>query len=448
MTAPEKKATVVAVMMGMGHLRAAYPLKHLTIDGIVVYGSERTTPKKEYRIWRKIRTSYYFFSRAGELPLIGSMVLRVMVWIQCIDPYYPRTDRSKPNVAVHYLEHQIKRNGLCSGLIDKLHFNRQPAVHTYFATAIAADRAQTANANKNYLLICDSDFNRIWVPKYPKKSNLRYLAPCTQVKRRLLSYGVRKENIFLTGFPLPKENIGSETGLEILKDDLFARLQRLDPLGKFFNIHEKSVMHWLDSVILPVVKSSCFTVTFAIGGAGAQTDLAFTILKSLQNEIRSGKIRFIMTVGIQKRIFEKVLNQVNRLGLYNDLDKGLEIVFDADPFTYLDKFNACLRRTDVLWTKPSELVFYCGLGLPIVMAPPIGTHEELNKRWLQEIHAGVKQAGPAEHCNEWLIDLRDSGRLAEAAWDGFLKVRKLGTYKIERLISQGTFDEGRTPIEQ
>jgi hypothetical protein len=82
------------------------------------------------------------------------------------------------------------------------------------------------------------------------------------------------------------------------------------------------------------------------------------------------------------------------------------------------------------------------------MAPPIGTHEELNKRWLQEIHAGVKEAGPPECCDEWLFDLRESGRLAEAAWDGFLKVRKLGTYKIEHLINNGTFDDGRTLIEQ
>jgi hypothetical protein len=156
----------------------------------------------------------------------------------------------------------------------------------------------------------------------------------------------------------------------------------------------------------------------------------------------------VVSVGIQKRVFENVLRQVNRLGLYQELNRGLEILFDPEPVSYLDKFNFCLRSTDVLWTKPSELVFYSGLGLPILMAPPIGTHEELNKRWLQEVHAGVKEAGPAKYCHEWLFDLRESGRLAEAAWDGFLKVRKLGTFKITRLMEQGTFDEGRTPLEQ
>jgi hypothetical protein len=82
------------------------------------------------------------------------------------------------------------------------------------------------------------------------------------------------------------------------------------------------------------------------------------------------------------------------------------------------------------------------------MAPPIGTHEELNKRWLQEIHAGINPPGPLECCHEWLFDLRDSGRLAEAAWDGFLKGRKLGTYKIERLVNQELFEEGQSPLEQ
>jgi hypothetical protein len=53
-----------------------------------------------------------------------------------------------------------------------------------------------------------------------------------------------------------------------------------------------------------------------------------------------------------------------------------------------------------------------------------------------------------EACGEWLFDLRENGRLAEAAWDGFLKARKLGTYKIERLIRTGEFVEGSSPLEQ
>jgi hypothetical protein len=102
----------------------------------------------------------------------------------------------------------------------------------------------------------------------------------------------------------------------------------------------------------------------------------------------------------------------------------------------------------VLWTKPSELSFYCGLGIPILMAPPIGTHEEMNRRWLRQMHTGITPPGKTEYVHEWLFDLRENGILAAAAWDGFLRVRKLGTYKIEELVRSGTFTQSLHPLEQ
>jgi hypothetical protein len=447
MTNPEPIANVIAVEMGMGHLRAAYPLRHLGVDGVLMYGSKTSAPKREYEIWRKILGSYYFFSRAGKIPLIGNFLVRFLEWMERIEPYYPRRDCSRPNFAVKYLDGLIARRGLCRALIARIRANNLPSIHTYFATAIATDR-YLDKAHGNYLVICDSDFNRVWVPKNPHSSNLRYIAPCAQVKRRLLSYGVREEKIFLTGFPLPRENIGTETGLELLKKDLFDRLMRLDPSERFFQLHRKSITHWLAPSDAPPKHDDCFTVTFAIGGAGAQTELALEIVRSLGRAISENRVRLIVSVGTNKRISEIMVNHIHRLDLQRGLDKGLEILHDADPFLFLDKFNACLRRTDVLWTKPSELVFYSGLGLPILTAPPIGAHEELNSRWLQEVQAGVSMPGPARYCHEWLFDLRESGRLAEAAWDGFLNVRTLGAFKIERLVRAETFDAGGSPLEQ
>jgi hypothetical protein len=440
------KAVVVSVLMGLGHLRAADPLRSLTADDILIYGSRDTTPLREYRLWRGIRRSYYFFSRAGGIPLIGAFLLRLLVWLQHIDPYYPRRDRSKPTLSVRYLDYLINKRGLCGGLSDALRDYRGPVIHTYFATALAFDKKGDP-AYSNYLLICDSDFNRVWVPPDPHRSSLRYCAPCTQVRRRLLSYGVPGDRIFMTGFPLPRENIGSETGLEILKADLSARLGRLDPCGKFFRTHGRSVASWLDRPE-EGPRPSRFTVMFAIGGAGAQAELACTILKSLKNAIAEGAVRLMISVGIQKRIFERIIGVIHKLGLIDEMERGIRVVFDLNPAAYLARFNACLRETDVLWTKPSELVFYSALGLPIIIAPPIGTHEELNKRWLQEIHAGIMPPGPIACSREWLIDLRESGRFAEAAWDGFLKGRKLGTFKIERLITHGTVEEGQSPLDQ
>jgi hypothetical protein len=252
----------------------------------------------------------------------------------------------------------------------------------------------------------------------------------------------------MTGFPLPKENVGSETGLEILKEDLFARLLRLDPSRKFFSYHQKSVLNWLGRESVPASQQRHFNVMFAIGGAGSQAEMVRKILRSLKDRVRTGDIQLTLSCGIQKRVFEQVLKYINEADLRGELNGSIHLIYDQDVYRYLERFNARLGRIDVLWTKPSELAFYCGLGLPILMSDPIGSHEELNKRWLMEIHAGISPPGPVEACGEWLFDLRENGRLAEAAWDGFLKARKLGTYKIERLIRTGEFVEGSSPLEQ
>jgi hypothetical protein len=445
------KAWVVTVLMGLGHLRAAYPLRDLTHEGLIIYGSRRTTLLPEYRLWRRLRRLYYASSRAGALPLIGKAMVNIMLALQRITPYYPKADQSKPNLAVRYLDRLVRKRGLCRGLREKIATAPYPVIHTFYATAIALDaleEPESESCRDHYLLICDADFNRVWVPEEPRKSRIMYLAPCTQVRRRLLAYGVPDESILMTGFPLPKENVGSETGLEILKEDLFARLLRLDPSRKFFSYHQKSVLNWLGRESVPASQQRHFNVMFAIGGAGSQAEMVRKILRSLKDRVRTGDIQLTLSCGIQKRVFEQVLKYINEADLRGELNGSIHLTYDQDVYRYLERFNARLGRIDVLWTKPSELAFYCGLGLPILMSDPIGSHEELNKRWLMEIHAGISPPGPVEACGEWLFDLRENGRLAEAAWDGFLKARKLGTYKIERLIRTGEFVEGSSPLEQ
>ena len=55
-----------------------------------------------------------------------------------------------------------------------------------------------------------------------------------------------------------------------------------------------------------------------------------------------------------------------------------------DHATYFQRFRALLAETDVLWTKPSELTFFGALGLPLLLAPPVGIHESYNLRWARE----------------------------------------------------------------
>ena len=77
-------------------------------------------------------------------------------------------------------------------------------------------------------------------------------------------------------------------------------------------------------------------------------------------------------------------------------------------YEYFSGFSEILKTTDILWTKPSELSFYTGLGLPIVIAPPIGSQEDFNRLWLQYVGGGIPQNDP-KYTNEWLFDWIRSG---------------------------------------
>jgi hypothetical protein len=81
------------------------------------------------------------------------------------------------------------------------------------------------------------------------------------------------------------------------------------------------------------------------------------------------------------------------------------------------------------------------------MAPPIGSQEVHNREWLLEIQGAMDQKDP-EYTAEWLWDLLIAGRLAECAWDGFLKARKYGTYKIMEILSTGTMERETSPLKR
>jgi hypothetical protein len=101
---------------------------------------------------------------------------------------------------------------------------------------------------------------------------------------------------------------------------------------------------------------------------------------------------------------------------------------------YFKMFNQELHNTDILWTKPSELSFYTALGIPIIIAPPVGAHEHFNDNWLRHIASGFAQDNPI-YTEEWLYYVLESGRYAQAAWDGFMRAPTMGTYRIESIIS-------------
>jgi RNA-binding protein YhbY len=428
----KEKAWILSADMGYGHQRAAYPFKDIAHQKIITINSAKANTLKEKKQWKNFKFFYEGISRIKSIPIIGSTLWAIYDNFQKISPIYPFRDLSKPTFGTKYLNTLIKK-GFLSSIINYIQKENIPTISTFFAPAIAGSKL---NLKNNYCIATDTDINRIWVSLIPKESNIIYLTPTENSTTRLLEYGIKKENVIFTGFPLPKENTGNN--LEILKNDLKSRLHNLDPKNEFKNTHHDALKQ------LSNIKSKkhTLTITFAIGGAGAQKEIAIQMIKSLKKEIKTKKIKINIVVGIRFKIKQYIDEEIEKLNLSNYRNKGITILFELNKKDYFTTFNNLLHKTDILWTKPSELSFYTALGIPIIIAPPIGYHEKLNKRWLIEMGAGIEQYDP-NYTNEWLFKLLEKGTFAEAAWRGYNKAPKYGTYNIEKII----FTKNKNKIE-
>jgi hypothetical protein len=380
---------------------------------------------------------YEFLSRAKGIPFIGNPIFNILDSFLRIPSFYPMRNLSNRTFQVNLLESSIKK-GLCSGVLKKIRSEHLPLVTSFFAPAIAADMD---GYDSIFCIVCDADLNRVWVAKEPWESRIVYFAPCGKAAQRLLAYGVPADRIFTTGFPLSVELLGNKD-LTVLKSDLAQRLFYLDPNDRFWPLHNKNVEYFLGEDNCKFNNTRKLTITYCVGGAGAQKEIGRTIALSLRKRLKAGEITLNLAAGTKELVkdyFESVKREII------DGAENINILFSEKPDDYFDEFNKSMHTTDILWTKPSELSFYSGLGIPIIMCPPIGSQEQFNTQWLYEIQAGIKQENP-EYTDQWLYDLLKNGRLAEAAWSGFLKARKLGTFKILEILDTGKMIRDDSPI--
>ena len=420
-----QKINLIAADMGYGHQRAAYPLLDIAKDNkIISINNYDGVPDWEKKYWKKSLKSYEEVSRLKKIPLLGYLVFAVMDAFQKIDPFYPKRDLSKPSTQEKFF-YQVVNKGLGKDLVEKLNKTNLPFLTTFFVAAYFAE-AQKYNGDI-YCVICDTDASRSWANMDSDDTRVIYLLPSEKVRERFIMYGVPEKNLIVTGFPLPKENIGENQ--EILKADLAVRLHLLDNKGTYFEKYSALIKNYLpeETVTRPL------TITYAVGGAGAQKEIGLTILNKLKDKIVGGTLAVNLVAGNRPEIKKYFEDGIKELNL--DTNINVKVIFAPDKIDYFRKFNQALRTTDILWTKPSELSFYCALGLPVIMSQPVGSQEDFNHEWLLNLGAGIDSYDP-EYVAEWLPDLLESGRLARAAMDGFLNAESMGTYNIEKLFDK------------
>lgn len=427
-----KKSWIISINMGYGHQRTAYALRDLATRKKIINANDyKGIPEKDRIIWESSRKFYEFISRFKKAPIIGNFVFSLFDKTQKINDFYPKKDESACGFN-HRSIYSLFKKGWGKDLIKRLSSkDKKPFVSTFFTPAFMAEELKYSG--KIYCVVCDADIARSWAPLKPKKSSIKYFAPNKRTVDRLRLYGVKKENIFLTGYPLPMENIGKKK--EILKEDLKKRIINLDPLGNYKK-HYGGLLHEKLGE-LPDKSDHPLTIMFPVGGAGTQKETGIEFLKQLRNNVVNKEIKIILVAGVKENIKEYFEKEIEKLKISKFVKetKLVDIIYEKDFGKYYDAFNKALRKTDILWTKPSELSFYSALGLPIIIAPTVGSQEDFNRAWLLRNGFGIEQEN-INSVKEWFFDLLRDGQLAEIAMEGFVEGEQMGTLKIKEIIEK------------
>lgn len=427
----DKPLCLVAIDMGYGHLRPAHALSEYVSVPILEADRDPLARAEEQRQWDKIRHAYERISRASQLPFWGVPLRMLLDATTRIPEFYSDRDLTTPTFGTRYLEQHIRR-GLGHDLASYLKTHDARLVTTYYAPAIAADRHGHTDI---YCIVTDSDINRVWAPYMSRDSHINYLVPSQRARRRLRAYGVKEDRIIVTGFPLPDHLLGGPT-LGTLKHNLRRRLARLDTHHVF---HDESRHELVQLLGVDSTQGMHATeppqLTYAIGGAGAQTDLVNQFLPSLAPLIERQKLRLTLVAGRRSDVHQQLQHAIQHHRMESLMENGLSVLYQPEMDSYFRAFNNLLAQTDMLWTKPSEITFFGALGIPLIFGPPVGVHEHFNRHWAEQNGVGLRQHDP-RFAADWIKDWLKDGTFAAAAWSGFVRMPKFGLYKIAEAIRQ------------
>jgi len=251
-----KKAWIVSINMGYGHQRTAYPLRFLAKNNEIICANDYPDiPKGDKKIWASSRRFYEAVSRFKKIPLLGELAFYLFDLTQKIHDFYTKKDTSMPNFTQRRT-YPLFKKGWGRHLIEKLD-SKIPYISVFHNTAFMADYFNYQG--DVFCVVCDADIARSWAPLNPKESRIKYFTPNKRTTKRLISYGVKKENIFLTGYPLPKEN----TEEKVLTEDLKNRILNLDPASKYREKYGFVIREKLGK--LPQKSNHPLTITFCVG---------------------------------------------------------------------------------------------------------------------------------------------------------------------------------------
>ncbi len=415
-------AMVVAVEMGYGHLRAAHTLAKSLGTEVIRMDLPPVAGPVEMAAWFGLRKFYNGLSQACDWPVAGRLAQSILQKITEITPLQRNGNREHANLLARFSD-RLTGTVIGRRLRAMNTGGSRTFVATYPAAAMAARHALEAQV---FCLATDTDLNRAWAPPDAAHADIDYFAPVSRVADRLRSFGVPNERIHVAGFPLPGRLVTQS------RTALTRRLQRLDPAHVFRRQADNELESFIENSF-PASSAEPISMMIAVGGAGGQTRQVREILRAMRKSVLEGKLRLNLVAGTHYSLANAFRIIVRDTGLTARMGNGIEILFAADLSEYFTRFEDCLADTDVLWTKPSELVFYAALGLPLLLAPPIGDQEHANRQWLLS-HKAALDAGNPSKLDRHLETLLSTGELCRIAWNAYSRLERDGLKRILEIL--------------
>ena len=423
------QVALVSVDMGYGHLRAAWPLAEALGCPVLELDRPPLATAEESRRWQRTRAGYELISRASQLPLVGRTFRWIVDALTDVPSLHGRRSHAAPTAAVTALE-RMYDSGLGATLAAHLKRHRLTLLTTFYAPAIVAD---LAGLERIVCVVTDADCNRVWAPRDARSTRIHYCAPSERVRRRLLAIGVPAGRVHLTGFPLPASLTGGPTS------SCCAGAWRGGSPGSIprgCSAPRCATSCGTSSATSPMPRPTGRRCSPSRSAAPARSS-SWRAPSCRRSHPRSRAARCAWRWSPAPAVPSPTscARRSPAAALRSGWAPASRCSCEPDFATYYGAFCELMERTDILWTKPSEMTFYGALGIPLVLSAPIGSHERFNRRWARERGAGLKQNDP-RHAREWLAEWLEDGVLAAAAWSGYLRLPKFGTQRVLEVVER------------
>lgn len=184
-----------------------------------------------------------------------------------------------------------------------------------------------------------------------------------------------------------------------------------------------------------------------VGGAGAGFNQYLAMVKHLIPYVKEKKVALFINFGDHKTVYEKLLAKIPELkaqtkeyfNKYEDLKalreelftkeaEGIYAIYNEDIFQAVYSTNLLMRTSDLLITKPSELVFY---PIPKLFMRHIGGHEVYGGIFGREYGDATPERGDEKGINNMLDYLINDPDLLTQM-----------TRRIDQLKAMGHYDGG------